>query len=279
MRNFEGTGLALQLAVATIALVMAPGCSDSGPKPKPPTPVTAAPQGGPSAPGASGNAPAGGPTGASTGATPTASTTQPTSAPTPGDPARATTPPVRGAAGNAAVAGRLSGPDTDATRVEIIGLVMPKPVAWTWQKPSMQFRTLQYAVPAPGGASPAAELIFSVFPAGDGGPIQPNIDRWVGQFRSEGGEPVAPTNQSTVDRDGLRMTRLDLHGSYMGMGAAAPRPKSAQLGAIIEAPDGTLFIRLLGAEATVEAARKDFDAMLAGISRAETYAAPKQPSK
>ncbi|MBX3355502.1 MAG: hypothetical protein KF724_07360 [Phycisphaeraceae bacterium] len=226
-------------------------CRDQGPAPRPPTPVAerpSAPSGG-AARVQPGDAPAGarGPDGSvTTGG---------------GDTARAQTPGER----LASPPPGISGPDSDPTRIEIGGLVMPKPVTWVWQPPSMQFRTLQYGVPAPGGATPAAELIFSVFPVGDGGPIDPNIDRWAGQFRTPEGGPVTPTNRSVREVEGLRLTRVDLAGAYMGMGAAAPRPETAQLAVIVEAPDSRVFIRLLGPAATVEAARSDFDALVEGI--------------
>ncbi len=142
---------------------------------------------------------------------------------------------------------------------------MPKPAAWSWQKPTMQFRTLQYAVPAKDGTGAAAELIFSVF-KGDGGPVQANIDRWAGQFRGADGSPVKPETSST-EVSGLKITRVELKGSYAGMGAAAPRPGQAQSAAIVEAPGTTVFIRLLGPEATVDAARPEFDALVKGITR------------
>lgn len=161
----------------------------------------------------------------------------------------------------------LSTATSDPKVVEIGGLVMPKPVAWIWQRPTMQFRTLQYEVPAPAGASPAAELIFSLFPSGGAGPIDANIERWINQFRAGSAEdPV--TQRTELEIDGLRVIRIDLRGAYMGMGAAAPRPQTAQLGAIVEAPGANVFIRLLGPEATVESARADFDTMIAGIRRA-----------
>jgi ribulose 1,5-bisphosphate carboxylase large subunit-like protein len=56
------------------------------------------------------------------------------------------------------------------------------------------------------------------------------------------------------------------------MGAPAPRPGYAQLGAIVEAPGRNVFIRLVGPEATVDANRAAFEAMLDGMTVAETPA-------
>lgn len=141
---------------------------------------------------------------------------------------------------------------------------MDKPVTWAWQAPSVAFRTLQYSVPAPDGKGGAAELVFSMFRAGDGGPLQANIDRWVAQFRTNDGAAATPV-QSDLTVGALRVHRIDLEGTYKGMGAAAGRPDWAQLGAIVEAPGANVFIRLLGPGTTVEAQRAAFEAMVGSL--------------
>ena len=157
----------------------------------------------------------------------------------------------------------VSGPDGDQTRIEVGGLVMPKPVTWVWTAPTMQFRALQYAVPALGVNSPAAELVFSVFPAGDGGPVGANLDRWANQFREGEGAAQSKRGEGTVG--GLKVSTIESVGAYMGMGAAAPRPGYMQLGAIVQAPGRNVFIKIVGPQATVESNRKGFEEMLAGI--------------
>ncbi len=129
----------------------------------------------------------------------------------------------------------------------------------------MQFRALQYSVPGIGESSGAAEVVFSVFAAGDGGPIDMNIKRWVGQFRNDDdSEATAKIEDRTVA--GMQVKWIELAGRYQGMGQAAPRPGMMQLGAILQAPDRTVFIRLVGPAATVEAARSDFQAMIDGVT-------------
>ncbi len=159
---------------------------------------------------------------------------------------------------------RVSTAESDAGIIELVGLTMDKPVSWAWQAPSLAFRTLQYSVPAPDGRGGAAELVFSVFRAGDGGPLQANIDRWIAQFRTAEGAAATPKQcELTVGK--LTVHRIDLEGTYKGMGAAAGRPDWAQLGAIVEAPGGNVFIRLLGPRATVEAQHAAFEAMVASL--------------
>ena len=53
------------------------------------------------------------------------------------------------------------------------------------------------------------------------------------------------------------------------MGQAAPRPGMMQLGAIIQAPGRTVFVRLVGQLETVEGARKEFEALVNGVRASE----------
>jgi len=163
-----------------------------------------------------------------------------------------------------AAAVRVSSATSDPKLIEIGGLVMPKPVAWQWQAPTVQFRALQYAVPTKAAGASDAELVFSVFAAGDGGPMDANVKRWISQFRREDGSPAeAVIADSTVN--GIAVKTIELAGLYQGMGQAAPRPGIRQLGAILRTGNGTVFIRLVGPDATVESWRSEFDAMIAGV--------------
>ena len=222
------------------------GCSESGPAPKPPTantkvnPSARAPQGQASA---------------ATSAAGTASATNPSAAPT-------ATPRAD------AAAQKISSSTSDAKIIEVAGLVMPKPVTWQWQSPTVQFRALQYSVPTTTPGISDAELVISVFAAGDGGPIDMNVKRWVSQFRDEDGdEAKAKIEDRTIN--GIPVKLLELAGRYQGMGQAAPRPGMMQLGAIIQAPGRTVFVRLVGQLETVEGARKEFEALVNGVRASE----------
>jgi hypothetical protein len=62
------------------------------------------------------------------------------------------------------------------------------------------------------------------------------------------------------------VAKQESEGSYVGMmGQAAPRPGYAQFGAIIDAGDRRIFIKLVGPKATVESNRAHFDAMLNSV--------------
>ena len=149
----------------------------------------------------------------------------------------------------------LSTESSDASWMQCGSLEFPKPAAWKWVKPTAMFRTLQYAVPGD------AELIVSVFPAGDGGAIDANIERWANQFGGAAG--VKARSERVVGE--VRVARVDFEGEFKGMGMAQAKPGMAQLGAIVQGPAQSVFIRVLGPKASVEAARGEFDRLVEGV--------------
>ena len=160
-----------------------------------------------------------------------------------------------------------SSPTSNPSLIELPAITLPKPAAWTWVKPSMQFRTLQYQVcnSGPGKVAPCADLIVSVFKLGDGGSVDANIGRWKNQFQNADGSPAQPTRSQRVVA-GASVTRVDLKGAWKGMGMGEAQNNSEQLAAAIELPQETIYIRMVGPESTVEAARKDFEAMVDGLA-------------
>jgi len=254
------------LACGLLLCCVAVACERTTYEPKPPaaTPVVPAAPGAPSATG-SGAAPAG-----------------------QGDASRAASavaPPERpatglGGAGGPSGArsltdlGPISGPNDPANVLRVGGISAPKPVQWTWVTPANAFRTLQYSVPAQGGSGSAADLIVSGFVAGDGGPLKQNIDRWVASFASETGGPVTPI-LDVREIGGLTVHLVELRGKFRDMGGVQ-FPGSLQLAAIVEAPGGRVFIRLVGPEATVEGWRDAWQTMVAGI-KADDFSTQNAP--
>jgi len=151
----------------------------------------------------------------------------------------------------------------DASVIEVAGLRAPKPASWVWTKPTVQFRTLQYAVAGDTDSTKAAELVVSVFLAGDGGPIDANIARWKGQFRV--GDAAPEPKLSTKDVGPMKVEFVELEGDYLSMGAPAPKKDFAQIGAIVQAPGRNVFFRMIGPKATVDANRDAFMKMIDGL--------------
>src|SRR5688572_6694037 len=141
--------------------------------------------------------------------------------------------------------------------------------SFTFQKPAA-FKSK----PTPPGGMRAAQLefadskgtaeaIFYYFGQGQGGGTQANVDRWLASFQ----EPKDKLN-SKVEKKKVgsgEITYVEAEGTYMsGMpgGPKIPQPGSKLLGAILESPNGNVFVRMTGPIATVKAADADFRKMI-----------------
>jgi hypothetical protein len=141
--------------------------------------------------------------------------------------------------------------------------------SFTFQKPA-SFK----AKPTPPGGMRAAQLeytadgktaeaIFYFFGQGQGGGTQANVDRWLGSFQ----EPKEKIN-SKVEKKKVgsgEVTYVEAEGTYMsGMPGAPKTPQAGTklLGAILENPNGNVFVRMTGPAATVKAADSDFRKMI-----------------
>jgi hypothetical protein len=164
-------------------------------------------------------------------------------------------------AGTAAVA--------DTVTKEDAGLRYDVPDAWVRVPAPSDMRAAQYRVPGEGGAD--AELVLFFFGKGRGGGVDANLERWYAQFTQPDGRAsrdAAVVTKQTVDS--LKVTTLDLAGTYspMPMGAGNParaRPGTRMLAVIVEGEGGPWFFRLVGPAATVGAAKAAFDAMMKSL--------------
>jgi hypothetical protein len=123
----------------------------------------------------------------------------------------------------------------------------------------MRAAELEYA----GDAGKKAEAIFYFFGQGQGGGTQANVDRWLGSFQ-EAKDKI----NSKVDKKKAgsgEITYVEAEGTYMsGMpgGPKTPQPGTKLLGAILESPNGDVFVRMTGPVATVKSADADFRKMV-----------------
>lgn len=127
-----------------------------------------------------------------------------------------------------------------------------RPAGWQWIVPTSSMRKAQLAVP---GENAPAEVTFFHFGAGQGGGVQANVDRWFGQFQ----EAKTSQDREMAGRTGITIVRAA--GNFLsGMpgGPTTPMPGYALLGAILESPEGDVFVKMTGPAATVESANEAF---------------------
>jgi hypothetical protein len=148
------------------------------------------------------------------------------------------------------------------------------PVAITWVDPpewkrsekSRMMRKATYVVPRAAGDKEDGDLGVFYFGPGQGGALEPNVDRWVKQFKGTKVEQVKRADRTV---SGLVAHIVEIaSGTYdagpMG-GGGGPKENYSLLGAIVEAPSGSYFFKLVGPKATLVKARKPFFALLDSI--------------
>jgi len=124
-------------------------------------------------------------------------------------------------------------------------------------------RLMNWVVPSAEGAE-TAELVVTHFAEAAGNTRQANIDRWSRQFRAA--DLPVKADVTDLQAGGMPVVLVELRGEYLGMGGGWHKENFAMLVAMIESPHGSVFIKLLGPQDTVDLARDDFLSMVQGLA-------------
>ena len=148
------------------------------------------------------------------------------------------------------------------------GVQWTPPAAWKAQG-QRPMRAATYDVPAVAGDTEGAECAVFFFGSGQGGGVQANIDRWIGQFQEK---PAAAPAGKKQNFGGFAVTTIEHGGTYLAGGGPMQPSKSPKtgyqlVGSIVEAPEGNVFFKLTGPAKTVKAARASFEKMLASLKK------------
>ncbi|MHC4219698.1 MAG: hypothetical protein ACYSU7_14750 [Planctomycetota bacterium] len=159
-------------------------------------------------------------------------------------------------------------PSDDPRLAKFMGLEAPKPATWIEHPPSGLGRKANYTVPGRDG-NEAAHVVVYYFGQGQGGDIESNIERWQYQFRTA---PDATPQEPIVEKievSGMPVTIVELAGAWMKMGQSWYTEDQLFIAAIVQVPEGSVFIRFSGQTATVEANRAAFSQMIDGLRRSQ----------
>jgi len=129
-----------------------------------------------------------------------------------------------------------------------------RPEGWTYSRPADGVRAAQLEKKSAG--TPIV-ITFTRFPPGSGGTVQANVDRWQAQFLSQESAAEVQTPAGTS----APLTLVRLHGTMKGGVPGGPPKDTANtllLGAILEAPDGLVVVKLSGPKAAVTQEEKAF---------------------
>lgn len=150
------------------------------------------------------------------------------------------------------------------------GLTWTAPKPFVARTPKSSMRAAEYGIE--GDAQ--SELTVFYFGADQGGGVEANMNRWLGQFKqADGSDAVAKRSERTVNN--MSVATIETTGTYGGGMAApgAPPPAAiedaALLGAIAKGPEGSVFFKLVGPRASLDGARPAFDQLLESLRKAE----------
>ena len=150
------------------------------------------------------------------------------------------------------------------------GLEWTAPPNWKAQA-ARPMRLDTYLVPSTSGDSDNGECGVYYFGPGQGGSVQANLDRWIGQFLQADGKPSKQAAKIKGDTiHGLKVTTVDVSGAYTGMGgpmagAGPAKPGYRLLGAIVESSQGSVFFKFTGPAKTMAANQAAFDKMIQSV--------------
>lgn len=137
------------------------------------------------------------------------------------------------------------------------GLSAVMPEGWRQAPPSSAMRRAEYELPGADGAGEATLAVFC-FGSTQGGGLEANIHRWYGQFsQPDGGSTRERARRWERQVRDMRVAMVDVGGTYdAGAMAGVARPTGPQpgyrmLGAVVESPVGSFYLKLTGPQATV----------------------------
>lgn len=136
------------------------------------------------------------------------------------------------------------------------GLNFKAPDEWVSEHPASSMRLAQYRLPRAEGDAEDGSLVLFYF-GGQGGSVQANLDRWIGQMDQPDGSSSrdrAKTDRLTVN--GLPVTVLEVAGTYKAEVAPMSservnKPNFRMIAAVVETAKGPYFFKLVGPANTV----------------------------
>jgi len=160
------------------------------------------------------------------------------------------------------------GADAPTQTIDVGGLTFQVPGDWKSSPPSSTMRKAELKIaPAEGDKEPA-ELVVFAFPGGAGS-VEANIKRWQSQFKDADGQPPRVESKPVKGKN-VDVTRVEIAGHYFpmtfpGQPKQVDRPNYRLLGAIVQTGTMGFFLKMVGPDKTMQAARDDFDQLIASI--------------
>jgi hypothetical protein len=158
----------------------------------------------------------------------------------------------------------------DAARGAVAGISWATPPAWSKQA-RRPMRVATYLIPSAQDDEEDAECAVYYFGKGQGGSVEANITRWLGQMQDPEGRDIA----SLMQREdklwaGLKTTQIDVQGTFLFSprpmaSEKIPKPGYRMVASIVQAPEGPVFFKLIGPDKTVNRAKAALSELLESL--------------
>src|SRR5688500_2867360 len=91
------------------------------------------------------------------------------------------------------------------------------PAGWASKAPTSSMRVAEFTLPRAGADSEDASVTVYFFGASQGGNVQANIDRWIGQMTQPDGQPSSKVAKTTASAtaSGLKLSIVDVSGTFV----------------------------------------------------------------
>jgi hypothetical protein len=129
------------------------------------------------------------------------------------------------------------------------------PAGWVEEERSSSMRVAQYKLPRAEADTEDASLVLYYFGKSQGGTAAANVERWTSQIKQADGAQAKITEENFT-ANGLKVTTVDGAGTYVaetapGSGEFLNKPGFRLRAAVIETPNGSYYVKLVGPEKTV----------------------------
>ncbi|MCX6958299.1 MAG: hypothetical protein NT164_07175 [Verrucomicrobiae bacterium] len=148
------------------------------------------------------------------------------------------------------------------TQFNVGAFSFTRPDTWNWEAPTSPMRKAQLTILGKNGAT--ALVTFFYFGPGQGGTVQANVDRWAAQFTAIDGTPIKATT-TTQKIKTTTITFVSARGTFangMPGGPTQACTDYALRGAILESPQGDVYVKMTGPEDLVKQSTAAFGQMI-----------------
>ena len=131
------------------------------------------------------------------------------------------------------------------------------PAGWASRPAASSMRVAEFTLPRVAGDAEDGQLTLYYF-GGQGGSVQANLDRWIGQMTQPDGRASKDVATTTTMKttSGLAVTLVDVGGTYVaevtpGSKERFNKPGFRLRAAVVETKSGPYFVKLTGPAKTI----------------------------